>query len=487
MAKASAGDHLAQASFTVNPCCRGSARSAAGSARRENSIAACATPRLATVASGVSALLALAESVENDVTAPLRNGTDSGAIASVEAGAALEAVAIALSEFADADADSASETATETEAIEAAGDIVADVAPEFAPTAVAESEPEFVRPSSVLTMEPEREAADDDVARLLQELEPNGVTAPELDFAEPEANATNEPEFAETEAGDAESATAIDLPSFQPDTAAEQTDSTRTMSAEDASNAEAPPEPVEPHAHAAGSVQQLPDIAVVLATGHSLSRIPQLVPAVRVASRELTVAEHVIQVDAVPVDCTEIVRVESAPPVGGVRFYSVFDAAARPTLVPGWLASLLLAVILLVGAICVLFYVLPGADSPAAPEEAAAAGPEPAPVVARNWTQRTLTKYVEVTGMRVSSDLNGQATVQFLVVNHSGAEIVDATVHVAVRSDAQESPLFTFSFALPRLGPYESQGMGTAVDAPLRLLNSSNWQNLRADVQVTAP
>jgi hypothetical protein len=217
----------------------------------------------------------------------------------------------------------------------------------------------------------------------------------------------------------------------------------------------------------------------------SLSCVPQFVPAVRLASGE-AVTGPVIEVDAVPVECAELIPLQAASPMGGVLFESVFEGVRRVTLLPGWLASLLFAVILLIAAVCVLFYVLPGTRTAAANENAVLAESVAAPLAA-NWVSRTLTKYVEVTGMRLTTGADGKASVQFIVVNHSGAEIVDATVHVTVRSDAQDSPLFTFAFALPALGPYESRDMGTEIDAPLRLLDTPAWQNLRADVQVTSP
>jgi hypothetical protein len=197
-------------------------------------------------------------------------------------------------------------------------------------------------------------------------------------------------------------------------------------------------------------------------------------------------AECVIEVEAVPVDCTAVVPAVSAPPAGGVRADSVFGPWPPGALFPGWLGSLVFAFVLFASGAGVLWSLLSGPDARDAIEASTAVAPGPAPV-ARNWSSRVLTKYVEVTGMRISSDLNGRASVQFLVVNHSGASIRDATVRVTVRSDSQDRPLFNFTFALPELGPYESREMGTGIQAPLRLLDMPNWNNLRADVQVNAP
>jgi hypothetical protein len=97
-------------------------------------------------------------------------------------------------------------------------------------------------------------------------------------------------------------------------------------------------------------------------------------------------------------------------------------------------------------------------------------------------------RFVEVTGLRVSADLNRKSQMQYLVVNHSSARLSDVVLKIAVRSTADSSgapPLFSLSVVVPSLAPYQSKEIKTDLDAGLRSTAIPDWENLRADVQVS--
>jgi hypothetical protein len=138
--------------------------------------------------------------------------------------------------------------------------------------------------------------------------------------------------------------------------------------------------------------------------------------------------------------------------------------------------------LLLAGA-AVVFYLLPASHTTA---DAKTAAPEPAaaPVVE---SSHPLAQYVEVTGIRFVMDLNKKSEIQYLVVNHSGAELSDMTVFVTVRAanaKAGQPPLCRFSFRSTGLGPFESKEMTSPIEKMARPVALPDWHDLRAEVQI---
>jgi hypothetical protein len=97
-------------------------------------------------------------------------------------------------------------------------------------------------------------------------------------------------------------------------------------------------------------------------------------------------------------------------------------------------------------------------------------------------------RFVEIAGLRVVADLNHKSQLQYLVVNHSATRLSDLSLKIAVRSSSDSSastPLFTLSVVVPTLGPFQSKEMKTDLEAGLRSAAIPEWENLRADVQVS--
>ena len=154
---------------------------------------------------------------------------------------------------------------------------------------------------------------------------------------------------------------------------------------------------------------------------------------------------------------------------------------------PGWLVSALVMIVLLAAGLAVVYFLLlprTVADAKPAPTPApAATGPAP------TGGNSPLAKFVEVTGFRIvtnSGDAAKKSEVQYLVVNHSDADISDANVFITLRSAKPgQAPLCRFSFKIPSLGPFEAKEMSSPIEKSVRGVSLPDWQDVRADVQIS--
>jgi len=99
-------------------------------------------------------------------------------------------------------------------------------------------------------------------------------------------------------------------------------------------------------------------------------------------------------------------------------------------------------------------------------------------------------RFIEITGLRLTEDSAQKAQIRVTVVNHSGGEIPDLTLFVALRTTADkpgEPPRGTFTLKVPSLGPYEAKDFVAPVDTKLRAYELPDWQFLRADAKIVAP
>jgi hypothetical protein len=164
------------------------------------------------------------------------------------------------------------------------------------------------------------------------------------------------------------------------------------------------------------------------------------------------------------------------------------EPKAKPgSLLPGWLISLVVAISLLLAGVAVVFYILPS-SSPATGGEGASTQSQPAAMPAPAVAPQALGKSLEITGFRIGVDLTNRTVVQYIVVNHSTREISNANVNVVVRSahgHFSRTPVVTFSFRLPAVGPLESREMTTVLESPLKPGDVPDWQSLRPEIQTS--
>jgi hypothetical protein len=149
----------------------------------------------------------------------------------------------------------------------------------------------------------------------------------------------------------------------------------------------------------------------------------------------------------------------------------------------GWFVTAGVMLLLLAAALGVIYYPLLHTivDAKTAPTPAVAA-----PASASTAPQSPLAKFIEVTGYRIVIDQNKKSEVQYLVVNHSSADISDANIFITLHSvKPGQPPVCRFSFKVPSLAPFESKEMSSPIEKTTRAVSLPDWQDLRADVQIS--
>ena len=152
----------------------------------------------------------------------------------------------------------------------------------------------------------------------------------------------------------------------------------------------------------------------------------------------------------------------------------------------GWWASGTAVVFLLLGAGIYYFMNRSDSSTPAAASQEKAADTSSA---SKRKVTNPLQKYVEVGGIRMMTQ-DKQPVVRFVVVNHSGAEIVDLGANVtllASTSRSDEDSVGTFSFKVPSLSSNESKELTEPLKTKLKPYELPDWQNTTAEVQITSP
>ena len=150
---------------------------------------------------------------------------------------------------------------------------------------------------------------------------------------------------------------------------------------------------------------------------------------------------------------------------------------------PGWLIALGFAVGL-AGVLYLLFtYVLPKKTETAGAAAPSTAGAAATPKGAARKAH-PLVKFLEITGVRFTEDAKGKAKVQFIVVNHSAADLPELKMTIAVK--AAGKTVFEFPFAVSSIGPYESKDFSAPVQTTLKGYELPDWQFLKADFELTS-
>ncbi|MEP6538070.1 MAG: hypothetical protein ABJF23_22210 [Bryobacteraceae bacterium] len=162
-----------------------------------------------------------------------------------------------------------------------------------------------------------------------------------------------------------------------------------------------------------------------------------------------------------------------------VPFSSAPPARSQAGL-PGWAIGVGFAVAL-AGILYVLFtYVLPKKSSQAATSPTA----ETAPAVAGAGAKKPhpLAKFLEIVGIRWVEDAKQKAKMQFIVVNHSAADLPELKLQISIKAAGKE--LFEIPFTISSIGPYESKEFSTPIQTSLKGYELPDWQFVKADFTI---
>jgi hypothetical protein len=92
-----------------------------------------------------------------------------------------------------------------------------------------------------------------------------------------------------------------------------------------------------------------------------------------------------------------------------------------------------------------------------------------------------LARHLEITGMRIVEQ-NKKAHLQFVIVNHSNAELAEIAGTLVVSASGTE--VTRFPVKVGSLGPYELKEMSAPMNTKLRAYEMPDWQFLKAALEM---
>lgn len=93
-----------------------------------------------------------------------------------------------------------------------------------------------------------------------------------------------------------------------------------------------------------------------------------------------------------------------------------------------------------------------------------------------------LAKHIEVGGVRIQEQSGGKVRIDFVVVNHSSADLPPLKMDVRLASGGRE--YFVIPVDLPSVGPFESKELSTSVKTNLKPYELPDWQLVQAKFAV---
>jgi hypothetical protein len=94
-----------------------------------------------------------------------------------------------------------------------------------------------------------------------------------------------------------------------------------------------------------------------------------------------------------------------------------------------------------------------------------------------------LAKHVEVSGVRITEE-GKNAKIQFLVTNHSPADLPELAMRITIRGGGRE--FFQFPVAVPSMGPFESKELSSSVATTLKPYELPDWQLVQLEFRITS-
>jgi hypothetical protein len=148
---------------------------------------------------------------------------------------------------------------------------------------------------------------------------------------------------------------------------------------------------------------------------------------------------------------------------------------------PAWLVTILVAVVA-IGLIFGIVRLLGGKGSSSTGQTAAS--PQQ---TAAGDSSNPYAKYVEVTGIRVVEDAKKHANAQFLVVNHSSADLPELELEITLTTTtakAGDDPLAVVTVKTGALPANGSKDVATPLNTKLRAYELPDWQFLKASFAI---
>lgn len=150
---------------------------------------------------------------------------------------------------------------------------------------------------------------------------------------------------------------------------------------------------------------------------------------------------------------------------------------------PAALITLMVAIGMIALLAFLYLYVLPNKNTEAtnspAPQGQTSGAQTPAKSV------HPLAKHLEITGLRLTEDERQRTQIQFVIVNHSAADLPPLNMQISLK-DASGKLIYEFPYAVPSLGPYESKDFTTPLKTQLKAYELPDWQFLRASLQINS-
>ena len=173
------------------------------------------------------------------------------------------------------------------------------------------------------------------------------------------------------------------------------------------------------------------------------------------------------------------------PPPQGAPVYSIGAEPQAKSGLPGWIVVILV----FVGIAALIFRAVKlfGHKDASTPPPASATAPA---MSAGTPGGHPFAKFIEVTGLRITEDAKQRATANFVIVNHSSAELPDVELRVNVTtSQAKESddPIATVVVKAGTLPASGIREISVPLETKLRAYEMPDWQFLRATYVITAP
>ncbi len=155
--------------------------------------------------------------------------------------------------------------------------------------------------------------------------------------------------------------------------------------------------------------------------------------------------------------------------------------ASSRVAVPGWLLSVMFGLVFIVILLGFIVWRQSRQTAPAAApsQDALIAAAETVPTTQSNPELRDL----ELVGFRLTEDDKQKPFVQFVVVNHSGADLGQLSLKGDLQGIAGggRQTVGTFEFTTP-LNAYESKEVKVPLKTKLRVYELPDWQFLRAQI-----